>query len=509
MTEQLTEIYSYLHGMWRYRWTAILVTWLVALAGWFYVYNVPSEYSSNAVVYIDTSSIMKPLLKGLAPETDSYDEIKVMSRILLSRDNLLSVIRETDMDLKIDSPMERENLVEKLANTITLKGGGNRKRWEPKSNIYEISYQSNSAKLAHQVVSKLLGKMIEGTLNSTRTDTITAHKFLDRQITEYETRLSLAEQQLAKFKKTNVGYMPDEKGGYYKRLQHAQDAVESTRSLLRIAERRYLELTNQLKDENPMLGREVAESASNNKIRQYQEQVDLLLNKFTEQHPDILALRSIISDLKFNKDVNNNPVMDREEATKFNPVYQEIKVELSKAGVEIEILKSQLVDHRQRVVKLTGSIDIIPEVEAELSKLNRDYQVTRERYLDLVERRESAKLAQSAEQSSSNVTFRVIEPPIVPFQASGPNRLLLMTGVLFAAFIAGLGWSFVKYQLQPTYNNVKQVISGTGYPLLGYVSLYLTPEHKRKRKIQLISFVFFNMLLFCAYGGILFYGGYV
>ncbi|MDH5387397.1 MAG: Wzz/FepE/Etk N-terminal domain-containing protein [Gammaproteobacteria bacterium] len=507
MNEQLTEIYSYLHGMWRYRWPALLVAWSLALIGWIYVIAMPNQYNAKAVIYIDTSSIMKPLLKGLAPETDSFDEIKVMSRVLLSRDNLLSVIRETDMDLEVDSPEAREKLVEHLARTIELKGGGSENKWESRSNIYEISYQATSAERVYHVVSKLLNTMIEGTLNSTRTDTITVQKFLDTQITEHEQRLTQAEQQLAEFKKANIGYMPDEKGGYYARLQRKQEALESTRSALRLAERRRTELNKQLKGENPILDRENYESSTAIKIHQYQEQLNSLLNKFTEQHPDVQALRSVITDLETNKNIEGSaePVSGTGDSTEFNPVYQEMRAELSKAGVEVETLKIQLADYERQVKKLTDSIDVIPEVEAKLSKLNRDYEVTHERYLDLVERKESAKLAQSADQSASDVSFRVIEPPIVPIRASGPKRVLLITVVLLAALAAGMGWSFLQYQLQPTYINLHQTRLGTGLPVLGSVSLYLTPEHKKNRKKQLATFLSATILLLFVYSGTILY----
>ena len=501
MNEQLTQVYGYLHGMWRYRWTALLIAWGVALSGWLYVIALPSQYSANAVVYIDTSSVMKPLLKGLAPETDSYDEIRIMSRVLLSRDNLLSVMRATDMDLEANTPEDREIIVEGLANAIEVKGGGTGKKWEPKSNIYEISYQGSSADRVYKVVSNLLNTMIEGTLNSTRTDTVTAQRFLDTQIAEHEQRLSIAEQQLAEFKKANVGFMPDEKGGYYARLQRAQDAMESTRSALRLAERRYAELSKQLKGEKPLLDSESYESASIVKLRRYQEQLNTLLSQFTEEHPDVQAIRSAMADLKANKDTGKDEVSVGSEVTEFNPVYQQMRVELSKAGVEVETLKIQLAEQEGNVKKLESSIDVIPEVEARLSKLNRDYEITRERYLNLVERRESARLGQSAGQSSSDVTFRIIEPPIVPTRPSGPQRLLLLTGVLATALGAGLGWSFLNYLLQPTFIDLQQVRLRTGLPVLGSVSLYLSPEHRKKRQMQLASFLSATFLLICVYGG--------
>jgi polysaccharide chain length determinant protein (PEP-CTERM system associated) len=462
------------------------------------VIAMPNQYSARAVVYLDTTSVMKPLLKGLALEVDSKDEIKMMTRVLLSRENLLTVMRETDMDLEVDTPVAKESLLAELGNAIVVEGGGRKSR----SNIYEISYQTTSAERAFQVVSNLLNTMIEDTLSSTRTDTMMAQKFLDTQIGKFEQRLTKAEQQLAQFKKANVGYMPDEKGGYYVRLQRDQDAMEATRSALLLAKRRVTELNKQLRGEKPLLDSESYESATVLKLRQYQEQLNTLLNKFTEEHPDVQELRSTIADLRDNKDTGESKVFaGGGDVVEFNPVYQAMKVDLSKAGVEVETLKIMLAERERRVKKLKGSIDVIPEVEARLSKLNRDYDVTRKRYLSLVERREAARLAQSAGQSSSDVTFRVIEPPIVPLRPSGPQRLLLLTGVLLAALGSGLGWGFLRYILKPTFTDSWQVRASTGLPVLGSISLHLSPEHRKKRQMQLVSFLSATFLLICVFGG--------
>ena len=499
MKELLTDIYGYLHGMWPYRWSALFIVWVVALAGWLFVYSLPNQYSAKAAVYIDTTSVLKPMLAGLTLETDAYDELNIMTRVMLSRENLLSVIRETDMDLEVDTLAARQRLVDELADTIAIIGS--------EGNIYEISYEGTSADRVYQVVSSLLNSMIENTLKSSRTDTVTAQEFLDEQIAKYEERLTIAEQELASFKKENVGFMPDERGGYYERLKRAQEGIENTRSAIRVAQRRIDELNKQLSGEKPLLGGSSTGSASAVRLRQYQNQLNVLLGQYTEQHPDVDELKSMIADLKAGMGAGESEGLaaGAEDSVEFNPVYQDLKAEISKARVEVGTLKLQLVDQKKYVEELKQLVDIIPEVEARLVKLNRDYDVTKGRYISMVERRESARLAQEAGESSSEVTFRVIDPPMVPTHTSGPKRMLLLVGVLFASIGAGLGWSLLRYLVDPTYNILHQVRSRTVLPVLGTVSLYLSPEHRKKRRLQLTSFLSVFVLLVGLFGGVLWY----
>ncbi|MBK8163183.1 MAG: hypothetical protein IPK65_08550 [Gammaproteobacteria bacterium] len=377
----------------------------------------------------------------------------------------------------------------------------------PKNNIYEISYKSSSAQLAHQVVSNLLNALIENMLNSSRTDTAAAQKFLDAQITDYEQRLMVAEQRLAKFKKANIGLMPDESGSYYQRIQRAEDALEQTRSSLDLTEQRYSELQKQLSGEKPLVGSASYESASANKLRQYQAKLAELLTQYTDEYPDVQLLKSQIANIKANEisDGSDTDMVGSGDSVEVNPVYQELKVEISKARVEVETLKIQLSQQEKALERLRKSADDIPEVEANLSKLNRDYEVTRQRYHDLVGRRESARLAQDAGQSGSDVTFRIIEPPIVPAEPSAPNRLLLLAGVLVAALGAGVGWSVLRYLIHPTFINVRQLRGSIALPVLGSVSFYLTPEHEQKRHRQLASFLVSVFLLIGVFGGVVWF----
>jgi hypothetical protein len=223
----------------------------------------------------------------------------------------------------------------------------------------------------------------------------------------------------------------------------------------------------------------------------------------------VQALRAAIADVMANDGTESSDIVDigTGDSVEFNPVYQELKAELHKASVEVETMKIKLLEKEKAVEALKQSVDIIPVVEAELARLNRDYEITRERHLELIERREEARLAQEVGQSGSNINFRIIDPPRVPLAPSGPNRYLLLTAVLLVALGAGLGWGFLRYLLQPTFIDSSQIRERTGLPVLGSVGLYLTAEHKRKRRAQLTFFMCGFMLLTVFYAGVMIFSG--
>ena len=503
MRDQLILIYSYLHGIWRYRWSALVICWIVALTGWVVVYSLPNQYTSQAIIHIDTTSVMKPLLEGLAVDSEVEAGLGIMTQLLLSRKNLEEVIRQTDMDLEVRDSVAMDLLVNKLASSIVLERDGQSRRRS--SNIYKLSYQGGSAELVYQVTSKLLNTLIEATMSSARTDTAEAQVFLDRQIAEYETRLTAAEQKLAKFKRANVGFMPDERGGYYNRLQREQSELDDIRSELRLEKRRHSEMLKQLDGESPLLDNNSYGALKVLKLRQYREQLEILLSQYTEQHPDVQALRASIADVMAGGNVLGDGTVDigTGDSVEFNPVYQELKADIHRASIEVETLKIRLTEQESSVEALKQAVDILPDVEAKLAKLNRDYEITRERHLDLVARRESARLAQAVGLSGSNINFRIIDSPRVATKPSGPNRLLLLSVVLLAAISAGLGWGFLRYLIQPTFIDSSQLREKIGLPVLGSVGLYLTAQHKIRRRIQLTSFLLVFSLLVLSYAGVL------
>jgi protein tyrosine kinase modulator len=495
MHDLFMQLITYAQGMWRYRWYALLVAWIVAVTGWVWAYSLPNEYRADARVYVDTQSILRPLLRGLAIESDVQARVSVITQTLLSRPTLENVARKTDLDLRAGTPGSMEALLAQLQRTIAIESDRRR------SDLYTISYTDKSPEMAQRVVQTLLDTLVEQALGSSRSDTVLAQRFLDEQIHDYERQLTQAEERLASFKKEHIGTMPSEGQGYYARLQAASDEIERTRAEINVAENRRDELRKQLQLEENNLA-PAGPTDIEAKIKERQKELDALLLRYTDQHPDVLVLRETIAQLQARKNAEQTAAKtDRERGQELNPIYQAVKIELSKAEVDLSALRTQLTDRERKAEKLRRMVDTSTEVEAELTRLNRDYSVIRGQYDALVKRRESARLSQQAEQQSDDIKFRVIEPPVLPRAPSGPNRIMYVSMALLGGLGVGIGLTFLLNELRPVFLNTRALRDATGLPVLGSVSLKLMPKQQLKLRVQLAAFMLVALSLLAAYGG--------
>jgi polysaccharide chain length determinant protein (PEP-CTERM system associated) len=180
MQELLDQVISFVRGAWRFRWYFHLIAWPICIAGWAFVYKMPDQYEASARVYVDTQSVLRPLLRGLAVQTNIEREVEVMTRTILSRPNLEKIARMTDMDLEAKTPEDMEKLLDRLRRAIHFSSGRSRE------NLYTITYVDKDPERGKQVVQSLLTLFVETSLGDTRKDTNVAQRFLDDQIKEYE-----------------------------------------------------------------------------------------------------------------------------------------------------------------------------------------------------------------------------------------------------------------------------------------------------------------------------------
>lgn len=492
MQQNFEQFLSIVAGAWRYRWRALTAAWLVCVLGWLLVYSIPDYYQARARVYVDSQSMLKPLLQGLTVNTDVMNTATIMTRALLSRPNLENVVDETGLRHRVKDERQLEYLLAELNKKIEIIED------EQRADLLWIMYTDTDPRLAKDVVDTLLVGFVERTLGMNQEDSGVAQRFLDEQIKEYEVRLEEAEGRLKEFKRQNVGKMPSDNIDYYQRLQAANDELDQARLKLREVANRVRQLQSQVAGEEPVFGfatstRETPESrAIEKRLNKLKQEQDTLLLRFTEEHPDLVAVRRTIAELEAKKEELAQKQLEFGSTVRAeeNPVYQQMKIALGQAQAEAAALRVRVAERKRQVDYLGERVDTLPRVEAELKKLNRDYDVIRKNYEELLSRRESANLSLKAEQTSDDLQFKIIDPPRVPLTPAGPNRLLFISVMLLFGVGAGVAMAFFWSQVNPGFYSSSTLGTAAGRPVLGSVSVSWVPAMRVRHAVK---FAFFTM----------------
>jgi polysaccharide chain length determinant protein (PEP-CTERM system associated) len=484
---------EHIGSAWRFRKAAVIAAAAAAVAGWLVVLAWPDSFEASSRVFVNTSTALRPLLQGIAVDQDIDAQLNMVRESLLGRPRLERVARDADLDIKAKSPEELDRLIARLQKTILIdaqaprSSGGRENR--SSDSIYTITYRHSSRDKALSVVRSLLNALMEDTMSGKRTGADAAQRFLVEQIKDYEKRLSDAEARLANFKRKNVGLVPGEQGDYFSRLQNEMAASKKAASQLEVAQRRRAELERQLHGDRPFSASPVATAGgagaggarvgagggdTATRIDEAQAKLDDLLLRYTDKHPDVVAARETLSQLKERQKLElealrrGDPSAAASSGLAANPVYQNIQLQMNQVDVDIASLRAELADHQRTESELRRLVTTAPEVEAEFARLMRDYTVEKTQYTALVDRLEKAKMGEDAADTGI-VQFQIINPPTADLQPVAPNRPLLLSAVLAAAIAIGAGFAWFLSQLNPVFINTHVLAETTGLPVLGSV----------------------------------------
>lgn len=520
MQEILRLVFFYLSGIWRFRWYALLIAATIAPLGWVYVATLPDQYVSSARVFVDTDSVLTDLLRGLAVQTDESRRVAMMTRVLFSNENMEKLARMTDMDLRAKTPAEMETLVADLKGRVSLTS-------ERSGNIYSISFEDSSPDLARRVVQSMLTIFVESNLGSARRDQDSAEQFLQREIKEYERRMVEVERKLKEFKMRNLDFVT-EKGNYYERLRATRDGRVEAQELLNLAIKTRDGLKEQVEEverEGEIQGQyeyeqwiqestKAVSSRYDERIQQMRAQLEDLLLKYTERHPEIIALRASIDRVKAQAEAEAREfrAMQAEEEVpgggpsaglSNNPLYQQMRLRLAEAQTNVSTQEARVEAFAAQIEELQRAVDQVLHLEGQEQQMNQEYESLKSQHSTLIKRLEQARLTRQVDTSADTVRFRTLDPPSIPREPSGPNRTLLSSIAFGVALAAGVGVALLLSLLRPVVSDRRQLNELVGVPVLGSVNMIWTSDQRRRRRMVNLAYSVSALLLFVAYGVVL------
>lgn len=491
---------------WRHRWLAVGFAWLFCCAGWAVTMTLPPEYEASARIYVDTDAVLTPLLRGIAIDNSLDSQINMLQQTLLSRPNLEKLISSTDLEMQIRGPADLERMVASLASRIKIHAA--------MPNLFTISYESPKPKLAYDVVQAILTIFIENKTGTSRRDMENAEVFLQQQIATYEHELQDIEQRRADFRSKYMDILPDANGGG-SNLQAARQSVQSlqdqidTEQAKREALAKELKITPQVLSQQARMIAGLGGHSGESPLAQAEQHLAELRLKYTDSYPGVIAAKQMVEALKSGKMPgggygasagSGRPSI--QEPPIANPVYQNLKLQMFQEDAMLNGLKRQLVSAVKQRDRLEAIARSAPGVQADYINLNRDYDIIRKNYDELLARREAMRIGAAADTKADKVKLRIIDPPQVPSVPVGPKRVLLLCAVLVLGLGGGCALAVLLVQFDRCFHTIEDLLD-FGLPVAGAVSM-VGGTGLRRHLVPAATLASAVLVLVAVFGGLLY-----
>ncbi len=460
-------VIRHLNGLWRRRWTVIAVAWFTALIGWFGLWLIPDKYESRAHVFVQTETMLEPVLNGFTARPDYSQRVEVMRLQLLTRPNVEEIILRSGLDETIDARagIERRAKMESLINWVSE----NIVIDSPRDMYFVITYKNSDPEIARAVVDAVLNMLIEQDLGATLSESEAARRRLNLQIEEFEEKLTANERAVANYRRLNATELAGTQGAL---RRHELKENELTRVSDEFARTKGRIVTLQnLMSATPR-------TTSGDELDKLKVELADLRSKYEESHPDIRGVVARIEQLEGGGG----------GALSSNPDYIRLQSELRVAQDSIGILKAREERLRRELEALDVTVGQAPAVEAGLQQIIREYEQTQKTYDELLARRDRLDLTKNLGAGGRGVEYQIFERPQAALAPVDPPRLLLIIGVLAIAAGAGAGAGWLLTVLDKSYTQAIELQDAFGLPVLGAISEAPSPavvdaRHRDFRKL--------------------------
>lgn len=470
-----------LHQVWRRRWLAIGVAWGVAVLGWLVIALIPSSYEAKARLFVQMQSIL-PTQVGITPD-ERNNQLMRLKQTLTSNENLVRVVRRTDLNSLVASERDMGGVVTGLRERILITAQPDGMiEIKATSNISGFSNGQN-ARTAAGTVQGLIDLFIEQNLSGDRRETGQSLQFLDEELRRRETQLQEAEQRRVEFEQRFMGLLPGE-GSIAQRMSAARLELSNIEQQV-VAHQGALNGMRAQLNATPQTMPGIGDNSStaSGQLAGLEGQLNQNLARgWTDSHPDVVALRQQIERLR--------PLAQAERRNGTsgiaNPAYVSVRAMMAEREAQLAAALARRNQLQSDLAQLSSRQSTEPGLAAEQSRLNRDYDVLKQQYDQLLANREQVRLRSDVQTRTSPLNVQVVEPPSIPTVPVAPNRPIFLTLILFVALGAGIAVAFVAGQLQTTFPTQGKLAQVTGLPVLGTLTEVVTAPERARRRQRLV-----------------------
>lgn len=469
----------------------IVTSFVVLLVGYLY----PKQYVTTSLLYADVTNIITPLLKGRAVSSELQRPAKAREVLYTSR-IMHAVVREAGLAAADAPPETMDYFVDHIRkNTaITVEA----------DNYFRVTYTDLDPDLSFNIHNALIKVFISDAANTQREESRGAYQFIDEQVKSYQRKLQDAENRLKDFNSSNRDGTSQAAAA---RIEQLRQQIEELQ--IRIDEQgaRATSLESQLNTEGRFLAKRSKVDAMVERLGEMQSQLDSLRLSYQETYPDIVSIKVQIAELEASitaEESRESTGSASSAAGAANPYYQQLRSHLADSRVEQGTMRKRKTVLEKMLTEEYARSERIAERRAELTELTRDYDVTRDVYEEMLQRKEAARLSMTLDIEGQGVSYKVQQPAVFPKSPSGIQFWHLALAGPFIGLLMPLGLLVVYVLVDPRirFTNVLQDLLPPDVMLLGVVPHYNTPVAKRMLKSDMLAYGSLALVALAVYVGL-------
>lgn len=436
---------------------------------------MPKTYEASTTVSIERDSVLEPLIRGVGVQVNVADRLRNIRNEITSRSIIEKVIKKLGLDADVKDMVQYEALIEKIRKKleVTVRGGG--------PNLLNITYRDEDPKKVVDVVNTITNTYMEEQMFLRRTDTSDAYEFIHTQLLEYKNKLEESDRAIREFKERNPKLIPQSEATLLSRVEGLESQRIETDIRMKELIRKRDNLKQQLSGEKELTVAIITrEGSPQARLNYLNNQLMLLLTKYTENYPEVIKVKQEIEELKRQIAQAKESKIEGSgsETATLNPIYQQLKEDLTRTEAEIESLRgrqAELIRQQQEIQRIFGRL---PKEQEEWTKLQRDRNVYQQLYDQLLQRLENARVSKEIELTNKGETFRIVDPAIPPLFPVKPDRVKMILLGIFLGIGAGIGIVFLLDYFDHSLKDEETIEENLKIPILATIPKIITEEEE-------------------------------
>jgi capsular exopolysaccharide synthesis family protein len=419
----------------RRKWLIVFFVLLGLVVGGGLAWIKKDAYRSSAVILVAQPKNQERSVPSVGENTVPESVMTVTQKVL-SRTNLQQVIDEFHLSADKVKRHGYEPVIESLRNTINIesKGPGGPKGPGKQIEALTISFAHHDPMTAMKVTAKLASQYLDENRQHREQPFVETTEILEQELDAAQQALEEQETLLAEYKRRFLGELPAQ--------------LETN---LRTLDRLQLE---KIRIQETLQG--------------LQSRMEQMTSASSEDNPGIVFLQHQIE--KLEAELSRRGIQDhKSEVAASEPFLAELRNEQADLITQIADLQSKLQKTSTAMTDFEGRIQRTPKREQELFALERQYDLIKENYHHLHQKRINARRSEHLEKGQQEDQFRMLDSANVPVKPEGWPRAFVALGGLAGSVGLGFGLVVLLEYLYPTFRRSVDVELSLGFPLLATI----------------------------------------